>query len=326
MHHIFGYSDCFEWFCYYDDFYAYLYDSLDIIRYNYNDTNNIWQVCHPNKGDWTTGGSQPSQDTFPAKVLITDSIDPYPVNNLSTVEFYIIKPAWSYIYNYCWSRFAFSFQFRAETDTLKDGIFVDVSFDGGQTYANAQDTSAIKSLPNGPTCISPTYFIDYRSQLRNSYGFSGDMTLGYPYFNGWNYPFFEFDWDNANAHNVDTAIIKLSFISDSINTYKRGVIIDNISIYVEDQCVVSAENNLLKYTVNLYPNPINEFCRIEFSNPGCENFKLEIVDNNGKIIFEGETAEQQFQIGNLDLQKGIYHYRLSNKYGVVNIDKFVKDN
>lgn len=324
MHHIFSYADLFEWFCYYDDYNSYIYDSLDIIKYNFNDTNNIWNVCFPNKGDWNSGGWQPYPDTFPARVLITDSINPYPVNNLSTVEFYIIKPAWSYIYNFCWSRFAFSFQFRAETDTITDGIFVDVSFDGGQTFANIQDTSAVKSLLNGPTSISSTYFIDYRSQLLNSYGFSGNMTLGYPYSDGWYYPFFEFDWDNANAHNVDTAIVKLSFISDSINTYKRGVIIDNINIYVEDQCVVSAENNFLKYSVTLYPNPVKDFSKIEFSNPDCENFKLEIVDNNGKMIFEGETNEQQIQIGNLDLQKGIYHYRLSNKYGEVRTDKFIK--
>ncbi len=322
MHHIFGYADCFEWFCYYDDYNAYVYDSLDIVRYNFNDTNNIWHVCHPNKGDWTTGCNQPSEDTFPSKVLITDSINPYPVNNLSVVEFYVIKPAWTYIYNFCWSHFEYSFRFKCETDTLTDGFFAVVSFDGGQTYANVQDTTGVKSLPNGPITIDNNQFIAQRADLNDSYGVSGSLANGFP--DGW-YSFnLTYQWDNQHGHEVDTAIVKLNFISDSINTYKRGVIIDNISISVDDLCVVSVENNLLKYTVILYPNPISELSRIEFSNPDCEKFKLEIVDNNGKLIFEGETYEQQFQIGNLNFLKGIYYYRLSNKYGGVRIDKFLK--
>lgn len=322
QHIIFEYRDMFEWFEYFDDYNAYIYDSLDIVRYNFNDTNNIWQVVAPNKGDWITGGWQPYPDTFPTKVLITDSLNPYPINNFSTVEFYMIKPAWTYFYNFCWSFFTFNFRFKCETDTLQDGFYVEVSFDGGQTFANAQDTTGIKSLVNGPTYIDPTEMIVFRTPLYNSYGVSGTYETGYP--DGWHNYNLTCYWDNQHAHDVDTAIIRLNFISDSINTNKRGVIIDNVNVDILDQCIVTVENNLLKYTVNLFPNPLNDNSLLHFYNPNCEIFKLDIVDNNGKLIYKDETSEQYFQIGNLDLKNGIYYYRLSNKYGEVKIDKFLK--
>jgi hypothetical protein len=317
----FNYINHFEWIQYYDQNIGYVYDSTEITHYNTTDTNNIWQVCFPNKGIWTDGGSQPSADTFPSKALLTDSVNSYPNNNVSELEFHVVKPQWATILNLCWSHLTYRFKYKCDTDTLKDGLLIYVSFDGGNSFENALDTTLVKSLPNAPDIINYTSAYNNMSLLGDSFGLTGSNVN---FSNGWGLFDLDYVWDNQNSHLVDYAILRLTFKSDSINSNKLGFMIDAVSISVTDECFVSVENSIYQYSVKLYPNPISEASILEFSNPNCEDYKLEIVDVNGKSAYESETNNQNFNIGSIELTKGIYYYRLSNTFGVVKIDKFVK--
>ena len=320
-HKIFQYRDRFEWFEYLDEYVGCIYDSLDIVRYNFNAPENIWQVCSPNKGNWTVDcPSDP--DTIPPKVLITDSINPYPTSNHSYVEFHVKKPEWANLYGLCWSYFHFGFYFKIDTDTLVDGFYVEISFDGGQSFANVQDTNLVKQLPNSPQHIYG--FVYMENTLNNGYGISGciDSTTHVPYWPSFN---IEYSWSDLHGFDVDYAVVRINFVSDSIETNKKGVLIDEVYIGVTDMCNIGIVDNIdISSNVQLHPNPIDENSAINFYNPDCNEHLLDVFNNNGVLIFSKKLNGQSFRIGSISFPVGIYYYRLSNSDGVIKVDKFVK--
>jgi hypothetical protein len=93
---------------------------------------NIWQIGLPVKTFFGTSHSAPF-------AVMTDSINPYPVNNLSRFTVSIDSSQWgmfpdAYI----------SFWHKYETDAGKDGGYVEISIDSGMTWANVVDPMSLQ--------------------------------------------------------------------------------------------------------------------------------------------------------------------------------------
>lgn len=68
------------------------------------------------------------------------------------------------------------------------------------------------------------------------------------------------------------------------------------------------------YTI--FPNPVNEFSKIYFTNPGHTLHQYAIVSSKGDVVFTGETTDKWIDIPGIDLTPGIYRfivYRLSER-------------
>lgn len=289
-----------------------IYEPDSLIKFmnlHESDSGNIWQIANINKGDWI-GDFDPYNNNDMA--LITDSVNPYPPDNHSVFEVKIEKPTcmlWTGT-GYCWGMMHVSFNYKSDTDTLVDGLYIEVSFDDGQTYANAQDTIAVKLLPNGPKIINPNEC----KQLRNSYGISGKNNRVF---------FIQFSWDSLSHGNVQSARIRFNFISDSIETYKKGILLDRLMVTVSHNCFTKIPNILNEEEPSIV-NPINENTKLTFNNSMHKLYYLNITDINGRNIFKGNTNEDYFNIGEIIKTPGIYIYNLYTNNKIIKTDKIIK--
>jgi len=89
---------------------------------------NIWEIGEPNKLFLDSAFSFP-------KAIITDTNDFYPTSNNSFFDLYIGN------YNIDWfpDDIFIEIKHKFDTDTLKDGGYITVSYDMGETWANIID-------------------------------------------------------------------------------------------------------------------------------------------------------------------------------------------
>jgi len=289
-------------------------DSLvKFMNFHENDSNNIWQVAYINKGDWNGDFNWPN---YNGKAIITDSTNSYPINNHSVFELKINKPTCSsWFGHYCWGDLYFSFRYKCDTDTLTDGLYIEVSFDNGQTFANAQDTTLVKLLPNGPVNLGASHY----NKLRNSYGISGSSNSnGYSPFN------LSFIWDSLSQSSVQDVIFRFNFISDSVSSNKKGIVIDDLSFILTHNCFTKAPLNNISDVINLFPNPINNSSCLTFNNPNHKIYMLNVIDAKGNIVFIQQTDDNFFKIGECISQSGFYVYYLYSENKIVKHGKFIK--
>ena len=115
---------------YYDSFY------FDTKTNHYCDTlpySGIWQVGKPHKKFFDSAYSFPN-------AIVTDTVNPYPVNNHSAFEIIIYN---SYCYPFECSPLYLSFEHKYDTDSLNDGCYLDISYDRGKTWVNIINDSLI---------------------------------------------------------------------------------------------------------------------------------------------------------------------------------------
>lgn len=313
---IFEYYDKFEESHYYDEYLGYNYDTTGILNYNVLGLDSLWMAGIPNKSEWDTSCLQePSRP----KALLTDTANPYPPNNHSVMEIHVEKPAWTAMYNYCWSRFLFKVDIACDTDSLKDGMYMEISFDGGQSFVNAMDTGAILDANNGPDEIMNIENLE-------SYPLSmiGDSVLGFTgHFNNVyepesNYPYMEgigleYWWDDAHGYDVTEAVIRIHFVSDSIDNPRQGIMMDDLYVLVEEWCYYVGKEDIEQNTNKpfLYPNPLTTESKIYFNNNSNKLAILNIYTSTGALIHKEETYNEHFIIGNKNFNPGIYMYQLN---------------
>lgn len=159
--------------------------SYDIDTMN---SNNIWQIGTPQKTVLNQAESAPN-------VLITDTVNTYPINNTSS--FIVSYPNWDCAeiqgYYYC------------DTDSLNDYGIIELSTDFGQTWINLTD-----SIHNDPLATNLT--LTGRS-------------------NGWQHFYIGF-YNYINFNQEDSLLVKFTFISDSIDTQHDGLMFDNLAFCI----------------------------------------------------------------------------------------------
>lgn len=282
---------------------AIIYFESNYSKYVFFDTtsiNNIWQVGIPQKELFTNSYSY-------SNVLITDTINNYPKNNISRV---IVKFRVPILYYKCVPELYFGFHHKYDTDTMKDGGMIEISFNE-KDYYNIFNYDSLNL--NDIYFFSSIYTINDTVKSLNQPGFSGRET-------NWNYvdavsgPF---DISNFAINDSLFFSIRFTFASDSIDNYREGWMIDDI--WVNYYNGVSIENLELKNTyIKVFPNPANEVLNVQSHfNFGKGNYK--IIDANGKIIMNGPlSGEQNFSIDLEELINGIYFLNISSEKGQFN--------
>jgi hypothetical protein len=307
---IFNYHDKFEESYYFDMFLYYNYDTTGILELNTLGLDSLWTVGMPNKDNWDTTFLM--QHSRPL-ALMTDTQNYYPNSNHSVFNLNIEKPAWTYYYNYCWSKFIFSMSYVCDTDTLKDGMFIEVSFNGGEDFVNILDTSAIYNAENSPDLIEN--LTDYKSSYVQDtiLGFSGGIFGNIPEQSNFSGFAAEFWWDDENGFDVTNARIRVHFVSDNVDNNKKGIIIDDLSILVEEWChyvnieEFKHEENEIVY---MTPNPITENSKIFFENTENDLAQIRIFSNTGKLVDMYTTRDNFIEISKFEFNKGIYIFKI----------------
>jgi len=240
--------------------------------------NNIWQIGVPNKAIFNNAHSTPN-------VIITDTINPYPINDTSIFTIrHIVDEGFYYkqmAYLKGW--------YYVNSDSLNDYGLIEFSPDNGLTWIDIINDSAYIGT-----------HIYWYTPIPKLTGNS----------NGWKY----FDVNLAplgyifNFNFGDTVLYRFTFFSDNIQTNKAGLMFDDLIIedYVQEGISESKDENL----ISIYPNPSNEMLFIRDTEINCKS-NVQIINAEGQIVFEvfdfkGESINTSL------LPNGLYMLKYSN--------------
>ena len=266
-----------------------------------NDTGNIWQICTPHKTFFNSAYSG-------SKAMVTDSTNYYPKNNHSYFDV-VIRYTNN---NFIGYGFFLDIKHRFDTDTLKDGGYISVSWNKGKTFCNI-----IKdSIPNANTGYSNYYMYPKDSTFgylqctkeRNLYNGNQKLFNGECGFSGKSKGWIttNFRWYNlAVKRNLDTVVIlRFNFISDSINNNKEGWEIDNIRYYSLDMGGGVIEKNQNKNHANIYNN--GNYMQVSLDK-NYNNTNYQIIDIKGNIISKSSILNSDnFEINKNKFPTGLY--------------------
>lgn len=254
------------------------------------DTNlrqNLWQIGYPVKSVFNYGNL--------TNKIVTDTLLPYGVNNLSTFYVRIIPTGWDF-----WIDVQFDHFF--DTDSLKDGGFIEISVDGGMTWTNI---------------INSQYLVvgmDFNLYSNNDTLFNGNP--GFSGFSG----IYQYSGFELEMFEIDTLDLRFCFISDNIDNQRNGWSIDNLYIWGFWEGI--DEKDHIQY--NLYPNPVINKSKLTFKNPDFNKFTLEITDCFGRLIQkQTEIWSNEVTISNSGLSKGIYFFKLFDANNAHTCGQFV---
>jgi hypothetical protein len=241
---------------------------------------NIWQIGNQYKIN------ECNNYYYNKKVIITDTVKPYPANDTSV---FIIKTIASYgiIYG---GRF-FSGIYYVQTDSLKDYGKIEFSPDKGKTWVDIINdtlyTNVFRWYSNKPVLTGKSNMCVYFDGFFGDIGSVFDIKYG------------------------DMLLFKFSFISDSIFDNLNGLMYDNLSMgdFVEG----ISEIRFKPIRSDIFPNPASNVFTIKFDNPLSENFELSIYNIQSKLILKIDNIiNNEIKVDAKSFKSDIYIYKLTN--------------
>ena len=257
-------------------------------------TGNIWQIGSTIKPFFDSAHS-------PVKAIMTDTINVYPSKNQSCFDLYIST--------ICPFNPLITFWHKYQTDSLKDGGYIEVSHDNGITWKNVvYDTSCFSY--NGGT-----------PNRENFYTASDTISGGIPAFsgtsNGWVLSKIQWIWwipiMKSNYFSPgDTMIVRFHFSSDSIQTNKAGWIIDDLTLYNVDFPGGINETPSVNKDILVSPNPLSDACVFRCLAKSDLISSLEVIDVMGRSVFsQNKILVPELKLSRNSLPTGIYFYTIS---------------
>lgn len=263
----------------------------------YNDTisnpANIWQIGPPQKTVLSSAFSNPN-------VIITDTINTYPVNDTSSFILGHIATLGITITN----QISLSGKYYVNSDTLLDKGIIEFSPDNGISWIDVDN----------PTGFGGSVYTYCGGD--NGMRLSGNS-------NGWE-DFAIYIWSLSPSYTIaegDTVLWRFTFVSDGVNTSKDGLMFD--SIYVIDSPPVGIEESDSDNTISVYPTPFNSFVTLNGIEKGKQ---IEVYNLIGEKLFSIPISDNQKEV-KLDLSslsKGMYLIKVQTENGVL-CKKIVKD-
>lgn len=270
-----------------------------------DDSSNLWQVGKPQKTLFDTAYS-------PDMVIITDTVSNYPMGNHSWFQISV--------QGYQYMSLILSFMHRIDSDSGRDGGYVEISTDSGNTWINlVWDTCNFSTSSPCPYYILQENFYAISDTLYNGQpGFSGTS-------DGWVHSQFQWIWDfpvkpgrkdSVMSGMSDSIMFRFHFISDSIDNGREGWMIDNIKISSVN--LGFAVNNIRKNKIqlNVFPNPVSDHVLISFDNPRQLFHSIYITNITGGVVRKMENVRSdRLQIDRDNLPAGIYLVTIQNEKG-----------
>ena len=263
------------------------FDNSNYINNLFIDTitnsHNVWAIGIPNKQIFNSAYSPP-------RAIITDSLNAYPINDTSSYTIYYIENTDGGLYNNCCAVSLTGF-YQVNSDTLRDFGKIEFSPNNGITWIDLINDTAYAS------------YIDFGSPPARPI-LTGNS-------NGWQYFSIIFPGLGGlfNIQDGDTILYRFTFISDSIQSNKDGLMFDDLIFndWAEDISEIKKDN-----LISISPNPATNELRIYRTNTS-DKERIQIMNYTGLTLFDishftGESIDIR------ELRNGIYLLKYSNSY------------
>jgi hypothetical protein len=259
------------------------FDSQENLDHLFIDTVNYpghsWQVGNPDKPVFQHAYSFPNS-------IVTDTIDPYPVNDTSV---FIIKDIASE--GTVQGMEVFSCTYYVNSDSLHDYGLIEFSADDGETWIDLINGTAYRE--------NFKWFTEMPALSGNSGGWKWIEVYMY---------------DISNYFDIevgDTILYRFSFISDDNPENLDGLMFD-------DMCFQEFVEGVTEYRfkaieTSIFPNPGSDQFRVDFKNQDNDTFQLNIYDEESRLmISNNKITGTSAEFSAKSLQAGIYIYKLTN--------------
>lgn len=275
-------------------------DTCSIIQLD-TSSNTIWQIGTPNKILFDSSYSS-------SKALVTDTSNYYPINNHSKFEIHLAEaPHLVEVY----------FKYKLDTDSLKDGFYIDLLYDTTIGWISATDTFP-GFMEGGPLVNSFLNLYSLDDTLYNGeFGMSGSS-------DGWQEATIGLVWSlpiKQYSEIIDTLIFRFNFISDSIETNHEGMMIDDIRVVAP---ILGNINEVEERYFTAFPNPVNGILTIEIEEQVNEVTQIRILDCLGQELVNEEVIGSKQLINTESWNKGIYFVSLYSNAQILTTQKIVK--
>lgn len=247
------------------------------------DSGSVWQIGPPDKEVHFKSAS-----TIP-NVIVTDTINPYPVNDTSSFRISILNE-WGN-----WGILAMEWNQKLDLDSLSDWGVVEFSLDNGASWMNAFDNPYVYNFYG----YNPMN-VDY---MPSGYqGFTDQDTL---WKNIW--LCFDLSWMSQVNDSVD---FRYTIISDSVQTKKEGWMIDNmLAHYTWVHTLPEIKQD--EY-MKVFPNPTDGRVYIKAKKQNGFHIieTMDLMDESGRVVESWRNVPTQFFIDLDNHPNGLYHLKV----------------
>ena len=261
---------------------------------------NCWQVGSPHKTVFTSAYSFPN-------AIVTDTVNPYLPNDTSVfiIENIASGGGFEGVHTAVISGY-----YNSDTDSLKDYATIEFSPDKGSTWIDLLNDSVLIDTLNHEYWY---YQFNDKPILTGNSG-------------GWKY-----FWINIarlghfyGITDGDTILYRITFISDSIQSNKDGLMFDDLTFV--DYYEGVNEQGYAPFESNCFPNPAQDHVTISYAINARTAFELKVFDISGQVVKERNTSSNQVLLPVQNLQNGLYFYKLvDRKNRRISTGKFVKE-
>ena len=237
----------------------------------------IWQIGQPQKIIFDSAATLPN-------VIVTDTVNFYPVNNTSSFQFTIVP--WMN-----WGILAVQWMQKLDMDSGFDGGKVEFSVDAGASWENAF---------NNP-------------HVYNFYGFLPEnhdtLETGEDVFTGSDSTWRDIwlCYDMSWLSFIDSIMVRYTFISDPQDNGKEGWMIDNMLAHLTIIHTIG-EKDQDKY-INVYPNPATDIIYIETQK--LQEFHIieyiALYNSQGIVVEEWSNIPTKYFIKTYKYSNGVYY-------------------
>ena len=263
------------------------------------ESNTAWEIGIPYKS-----GMNDTYDGFPA--LVTGLENNY---SLNSSDYFEVKIPYMYI----WGEGILSFWHKYDTDSLKDGGFIELSRDGGNTWAN---------LVNSKFGISCIY--------NGLYSSKDTIDGGIPAFTGksdsWQKVELYWWWmaltHTKSAGSSDGIILRFKFISGTDSKPKGGWEINHFEFNGYD--VSGGMDYVSNRSIVVSPNPAND--KIKISIPDFNsNLIFRLYSQNGIKLLDIPLTMNSTAVSIKNFANGVYIYTIARDNVLIKSGQIVKE-
>ncbi len=245
---------------------------------------NIWQIGKPQKTIFDSAQSLPN-------VLVTDTINSYPMGNTSRFITGFNPDDWSRLY-----KIAFRWMQKLDMDTNRDGGIIEYSLDTGMTWINVFNNPSVYNFYGFDTTNKDTL-------VTGQYAFSGTDTV-------WRDIWLCFDWRLLNT--TDSFMLRYTLMTDSNDNSREGWMIDNMMAQPTYFHTVSQVDE--KGTFLVYPTITTGVIKIDTEDDAQEIEALQVVDVQGRVVRESKHLPVKTSIDISMLPAGTYFIKVGTAH------------
>ena len=261
---------------------------------------NCWQIGQPAKNFLDSAYSD-------SRAIMTDTAIPYPPNSFSsfTLHFQLMgyQPTVSFFH-------------RIHSTSGKDGGFVELSLDRGQSWIMLQDTSLNYPLPSISYGLSIWDLYRPTDSLPNGrIGLSGSDS-------GWTKTTILFPC--MAIKTFWPAQLRFTFVSDSVAERNDGWIIDQFVIDNSGGCSSIPEKNQGNH-FQIYPNPNNTERAVLKAREYHQHYTVKILGQSGVVVDLQEfSAGREIELVTGHIPSGHYLVLVTTESGFLGATQLIR--